>query len=383
MKFIPILFLICSLMMTEVAAQKIVYINAKSGLNVRATPDLNGDKIAKLEYATKVIIRNQTRQSMTVEDEGKTISGEWVEIIFETPRREEMYGFVFDGYLSKLKPVFPEEEREMLQKLTYFGKSALPFLKTYYSDEIILEYDRIQALLHLDSAQKPEMIELYADAIALSKKITTQMNRKFIRDNGQKLDTYLNLASHFEKDENISGFRSDCIIECVQFKMNLRTVDIKNYSSKKIDQEYFRLLRKVDDGGANPFEYNRPVWIEFQTDYSGYSVLGDRFLLGFLNESKVYLEAFKSEFKETDIRQDNIRAYRQLVIDGLVNLRYGLSKDQVIKELVLMLENEVLFENEKEAVEKKYLEILNSPIRIKYEEPGLQFDCVSRDCSYG
>ena len=105
--------------------------------------------------------------------------------------------------------------------------------------------------------------------------------------------------------------------------------------------------------------------------------------MGFLNESKVYLEAFKSEFKETDIRQDNIRAYRQLVIDGLVNLRYGLSKDQVIKELVLMLENEVLFENEKEAVEKKYLEILNSPIRIKYEEPGLQFDCVSRDCSYG
>ena len=70
-------------MMTEVAAQKIVYINAKSGLNVRATPDLNGDKIAKLEYATKVIIRNQTRQSLTVEDEGKTISGEWVEIIFE------------------------------------------------------------------------------------------------------------------------------------------------------------------------------------------------------------------------------------------------------------------------------------------------------------
>ena len=55
-----------------------------------------------------------------------------------------------------------------------------------------------------------------------------------------------------------------------------------------------------------------------------------------------------------DEKQEHHMDMEKLVIDGLVNLRYGLSKDQVIKELVLKLENEVLFENEKEAVEKKY-----------------------------
>ncbi|WP_103867620.1 hypothetical protein [Aquimarina sp. I32.4] len=79
--------------------QEIKYIQALNGLNLR---DENGTKIGKLKYGSKVKINKYTPKKLTVNDNGKIINGNIVEICnYESGYNKKRY--VFDGYLVKNK----------------------------------------------------------------------------------------------------------------------------------------------------------------------------------------------------------------------------------------------------------------------------------------
>lgn len=75
---------------------------AKSGLTVRAEPDLKGQRIGKLEYLSTVEVIEKTSFQLTIKDEGKEINGHWVRVQLE----EAKEGYVFDGFLKEKKETF-------------------------------------------------------------------------------------------------------------------------------------------------------------------------------------------------------------------------------------------------------------------------------------
>lgn len=71
------------------------FVTAESGLLCREKP--NGKVIHKFSYGTEVKIIKTTNQELTITDNGKEISGNWVEVKIENTRKT---GYVFDGFLT-------------------------------------------------------------------------------------------------------------------------------------------------------------------------------------------------------------------------------------------------------------------------------------------
>lgn len=93
-----------------------LYTWASSGLNLRASPNLNSTKIITIAFGDMVICQGRKSEffnnenSLTVINKVKNfykeideinIKGNWVKVKFE-----EWEGYIFDGYLSKWKPQF-------------------------------------------------------------------------------------------------------------------------------------------------------------------------------------------------------------------------------------------------------------------------------------
>ena len=97
-------------------------ISAKSGLNIRQSPDLKSKIIAKIPYETTVSIISKTDLKLTIIDTDKetgitkSIEGKWIKIeaIFYLSPGDEGYhnelidesyveGYVFDGFIEKEK----------------------------------------------------------------------------------------------------------------------------------------------------------------------------------------------------------------------------------------------------------------------------------------
>lgn len=97
-------FLLVLLKINIVFGQDIYYVRAKNGLNVRKTPDLQGEKIGKLPNKTQVKITFNPGIQLTIQDDGKTIHGQWVKILAHISPSQRINGYVFDGFLSEQKP---------------------------------------------------------------------------------------------------------------------------------------------------------------------------------------------------------------------------------------------------------------------------------------
>lgn len=69
------------------------YVNAPSGLNFRDAPD--GEILGKFPLNLRVQIIDSTGIYKTVQDEAKTLTGEWVKV-----RVDQTSGFVFSGFLT-------------------------------------------------------------------------------------------------------------------------------------------------------------------------------------------------------------------------------------------------------------------------------------------
>lgn len=72
-----------------------MYVTAESGLLCRDKP--HGNVIHKFAYGTEVEIVDRTNQELTITDNGKEISGEWVKVRINNTNS---FGYVFDGYLT-------------------------------------------------------------------------------------------------------------------------------------------------------------------------------------------------------------------------------------------------------------------------------------------
>lgn len=79
------------------------YVTAKSGLRQRYRPFITSEKLPLLKYGTKIKVLNKTELSFKVKEEGKIISGHWVNIETKDEQGNEYTSYVFDGYLSKIK----------------------------------------------------------------------------------------------------------------------------------------------------------------------------------------------------------------------------------------------------------------------------------------
>ncbi|WP_339657531.1 SH3 domain-containing protein [uncultured Maribacter sp.] len=80
--------------------QQIQHVNADNGLIVREKPETGSERIGKLEYGTRVNIIKETEFELTIKDEGKNISGKWVEIQ-EIDGNQK--GYVFNGFLTSTR----------------------------------------------------------------------------------------------------------------------------------------------------------------------------------------------------------------------------------------------------------------------------------------
>lgn len=90
---ITIIFLIIT---SSILGQDTTFVLAENGLIVRESPDRKSEKIGKLSYGTEVLIIKETGIELEIIDDGKTISGQWIEIQEIVGK---LKGFVFSGYL--------------------------------------------------------------------------------------------------------------------------------------------------------------------------------------------------------------------------------------------------------------------------------------------
>jgi len=67
-----------------------MYVNSKTGLQVRSTPDINGERIGAVAFSGEVTVTKE--DSNIVEIDG--IEGKWVYIV-----AANIEGWVFSGYL--------------------------------------------------------------------------------------------------------------------------------------------------------------------------------------------------------------------------------------------------------------------------------------------
>lgn len=115
---------------TFVSVRDSGYVSAPSGLRVRDTPGLDGQRIGVRPFGKKVRIIERTGISLTVKENGKDLTGEWVGIesrLLKNRKLETVTGYVFDGFLVKdkeaIQTAIPTDIRiEKLQ--TVFNQNA-------------------------------------------------------------------------------------------------------------------------------------------------------------------------------------------------------------------------------------------------------------------
>ena len=149
-------------------------ISAKSGLNLRESPELKSEKIAKVPYGTLVSIKSKTNLKLTISDTDKetgitkSIQGEWVKIAAEfflgpgdkgyyvdLIERSIVEGYVFDGFLK--------EEKYLVHKpgvWTYYFESGVINEEVFYSQEGVVKkitYDTDGDINKIEEHQKDDL----------------------------------------------------------------------------------------------------------------------------------------------------------------------------------------------------------------------------------
>ncbi|WP_282050453.1 SH3 domain-containing protein [Maribacter aquivivus] len=82
---------------SSIFGQDTSFVIAENGLIVRESPNLKSEKIGKLYYGSEVRIIKETGIKIEINDSGRTISGQWLEI---QKISGNLKGFVFSGYLT-------------------------------------------------------------------------------------------------------------------------------------------------------------------------------------------------------------------------------------------------------------------------------------------
>ncbi|NQY05298.1 MAG: SH3 domain-containing protein [Flavobacteriaceae bacterium] len=79
--------------------QNFHYVNAENGLIVRDEPSKSANRVGKLPYGTQVVIKEYSGNKFSIQDDGQTITGEYV-LISGYDNTENISGYIFSGYLT-------------------------------------------------------------------------------------------------------------------------------------------------------------------------------------------------------------------------------------------------------------------------------------------
>jgi hypothetical protein len=89
---------------------------AENDLNIRNAPQLSAEKVGKLYFGAKVEIVAQTGISLTVQEAGKDLQGEWVKVKFSNfpiQIASVESGYVFNGFLKPVDQLLAELQQEI------------------------------------------------------------------------------------------------------------------------------------------------------------------------------------------------------------------------------------------------------------------------------
>ena len=340
------------------------YTVAKSGLNVRVMPKLGMPKVTTLLYLTEVEIIAETGVELSIQDEGKTLSGQWIEIQFKDENNRIKSGFVFDQFVKSIS--FGTSAPKGTLQIAHLSKAHFDFLTQHLSLETLIDYDEYQRLIRQEDE---DLIDLYVKARSLKK----QLDKEFRKDYRLNVEKLLRELRDFEKKE-ILGIYSSCIAECTMYSMELRTSDFLNQSNEDRERIFFSILKELAPSGDLKGSYH-PVWTTAVCDYAGYSKLGNRMIYNNMKKMKAYLSEY-SESQE-DLSYKILKTLRNTIIRQLSMRAYGSTQEQVIAELDDMLSDEVLFEGEFYHVKEAKARV---KVGIVYNR-NIEFACATTRCT--
>ncbi len=275
-------------------------ISAKSGLNLRESPDLKSKKIAKVPYGTLVSVKSETDLKLTIIDTDKetgitkSIQGKWVKIaaeFFLGPGDKGYYedliepsgveGYVFDGFLK--------EERYLVHKpgvWTYYFESGVINEEVFYSEEGVIKK------ITYDTDGDIKKIEEHQEDDPWGSDIIVTFYKSGKVKNMQVVDTGGAVDINFDENGNI-------LDRGLGISMNINlSKDIENFyfTHSELEKNRIELEQKTT---AKLTEFKNGRWISTIDSLSGIEIKNGKWIIfykGRENSSNIYDFKIRREF---------------------------------------------------------------------------------------
>ena len=275
-------------------------ISAKSGLNLRESPDLKSKKIAKVPYGTLVSVKSETDLKLTIIDTDKetgitkSIQGKWVKIaaeFFLGPGDKGYYedliepsgveGYVFDGFLK--------EERYLVHKpgvWTYYFESGVINEEVFYSEEGVIKK------ITYDTDGDIKKIEEHQEDDPWGSDIIVTFYKSGKVKNMQVVDTGGAVDINFDENGNILDGGLG-----IGMNINL-SKDIENFyfTHSELEKNRIGLEQKTT---AKLTEFKNGRWISTIDSLSGIEIKNGKWIIfykGRENSSNIYDFKIRREF---------------------------------------------------------------------------------------
>ena len=275
-------------------------ISAKSGLNLRESPDLKSKKIAKVPYGTLVSVKSETDLKLTIIDTDKetgitkSIQGKWVKIVAEFflgPGDKGYYedliepsgveGYVFDGFLK--------EERYLVHKpgvWTYYFESGVINEEVFYSEEGVIKK------ITYDTDGDIKKIEEHQEDYPWGSNVIVTFYKSGKVKNMQVVDTGGAVDINFDENGNILDGGLG-----IGMNINL-SKDIENFyfTHSELEKNRIGLEQKTI---AKLTEFKNGRWISTIDSLSGIEIKNGKWIIfykGRENSSNIYDFKIRREF---------------------------------------------------------------------------------------
>jgi hypothetical protein len=150
-------------------SQEVKFVKAPSGLIVRNAPNTNAERIGKLENNTRVYIIKETEISLQITDDGKIISGNWIEI---KNFKDNINGYVFGGFLTNEIP------NKGVEKGNYYLTKIDSITKQKYWDDFQKNTKTEPIFIHLRNKNHTNLVKLQIADLEFYDGTTISINKE-------------------------------------------------------------------------------------------------------------------------------------------------------------------------------------------------------------